>query len=65
MIISSRIQLVNFTPQHAEAMAKGDNEFSNFINAVLPKYWSEEKIAVETFYNEVKNNVENIEWEVI
>ncbi len=63
MIISSRLKLVNFTQQHAEAMAKGDNEFSVFINAGLPKYWSEEKIEIETFYNEVKNNVENnIDW---
>ncbi len=43
-------------------MATSNIGFSNFINAGLPKYWSEEKIAIETFYNEVKSNVENIEW---
>ena len=62
MISSSNLKLVNFTQQHAEAMAKSDKEFEDIIGAALPIDWSEERIAIETFYNEVKNDLENIKW---
>lgn len=62
MIITPRLKLVNFTTLHAEALLLGDREFENFLGVTIPLNWLEERWAIETFYNEIKNDPKNIKW---
>ena len=62
MIVTPRLKLVNLTTPIAEAMFKGDTAFANFLNVTIPVNWSEEKMAIETFYNETKSDPENFKW---
>ena len=62
MIITPRLKLINLTTQLAEAMLTGDAEFEKVLKATVPADWSEEKIAIETFYNATKKDPENFKW---
>ena len=59
MIETGRLKLVNFTDEHAGELLKGDKYFSDALGIKLPEDWTEEKLAIETFYNDMKKMQEH------
>ncbi len=62
MIRTARLDIVNFTAVHAEALLNGDVQLSKLLGVGFLDNWTEEKTAIQTFYNGIKNDPENIKW---
>ena len=62
MIETARLKLISFTDDIANAMFESDQAFAKAISAAFPHNWSEERLAIETFYKDTKDDKENIGW---
>ncbi|MBA2248821.1 MAG: GNAT family N-acetyltransferase [Chitinophagaceae bacterium] len=62
MIKTQHLRLKLFSISYADEMFKGREYFEKALGVTVPENWTNEKDALEIFYNEMKKDSSNAHW---